>query len=302
MRTRSSVGAPHRQVLVVAAVAGLLALLAMIGVAVYAMPIIEPSFSEPAPAAHPNAGTVPDDRTTEPGPTTTTHLGVNPLTSPTTGLDPTTTGPLPTPSSTVDLAQFVREGVIGFRGPGPMRVDERRRVTVRVADNVSAVRVSDLSGTGSVTVEPATVGSYLRAALTSPDFDITRVGDDDGRRSLLTDDYAEWAWDVRPLRSGQLRLDVTLYVLQDSETPPLKVRTYERAIQVEVNTWYSVTSWLKVWGPLTGLTVPVIIGGVWVFIQHTRSAKQPASGWQARVSRRNGQPSKLRRREPARKR
>lgn len=184
-----------------------------------------------------------------------------------------------------------------------MRVDERRRVTVRVADKSLAASVTNLPGTGSVTVEPTIVGSYLRATLTSPDFDIVRVGDDDGRRVLLTDRYAEWAWDVRPLRGGERQLDLTLYVLEDTADTPLEVRTYRRAIQVEVNTLYSVTSWLKEWGPLTGLTVPVIIGGIWAFVRHVRTVNRPVSGRaRTRDTRLRGRPAKPQRRESTRKR
>jgi hypothetical protein len=165
---------------------------------------------------------------------------------------------------------LLREGVIGFRGPEPMRVDERVRVTVRVADDEMAASVSNVPGTGAVTVEPAPVGPHVRASLTSQDFEITQVGDDNGRRVLLTDGYAEWSWDVRPLRSGRLQLDVTLYVLMPGDDPPVEVRTYQRAIEVDVNAWYSVVSWLKEWGPVTGLSVPVVVGGVWAYARHTR--------------------------------
>jgi hypothetical protein len=50
--------------------------------------------------------------------------------------------------------RLLRHSVIGFRGPAPMRVDDRRRVTVRVADKALEVSVSNVPRTGTVTVRP----------------------------------------------------------------------------------------------------------------------------------------------------
>jgi hypothetical protein len=54
--------------------------------------------------------------------------------------------------------------------------------------------------------------SDLVAVLGGIDFEIRRVGGGDGRRTLLTGNFAEWQWDVRALRSGSLQLDLVLFV------------------------------------------------------------------------------------------
>lgn len=259
-------GGASRRLWVVAAVVGLLTVAAVVYFVVFR-----------GQDSAPSGGAPPSEVTTTDG-TDATGVAPTPSENETAGHPPSSpTKPTETTEPTDGLLDqqraLLRTGVIGFRGPEPMRVDERQRVTVRVADDAVAASVSDLPGSGSVTVEPTVVGSYLRAALTSQDFEISRVGDDDGRRVLLTDGYAEWAWDVRPLRSGRLQLDVTLYVLVAGDSSPLEVRTYERAIRVEVNTWYSVQNWLKEWGPVTGLTVPVVAGAAWALVRHLRKKR-----------------------------
>jgi hypothetical protein len=160
-----------------------------------------------------------------------------------------------------------------------MRVNDLQRVTVRVADESSTASTTpDLPGTGPVTTEPVPVGSDVKATLTGPDFKIARVGDDDGRRVLVTGGYVDWAWDVRPQRSGPLQLEITLYVLLEDGTTPIEVRTYDRSVQVDVNAWFGFKSWLKEWGAITGISVPVIVGGIWAFFIYRRQHAARSAG------------------------
>jgi hypothetical protein len=211
------------------------------------------------------------DRTT----TTTDIETVDPSTGVT--ATPPTTSPVPEDPRQEELdrqRRMLRAGTIAYRAPEPMRVGEAQRVTVRVTDGSEPPDTSGLPGTGSLTVDPAPVGPDVRAALTGPDFDIERVGDDDGRRFLPTGGHVEWAWDVRPQRSGRLQLDVTLYVLLSDGSAPIEVRTYDRSVDVDVDTWREVRGWLKEWLPYTGLTVPVLAGGIWALVRRRRTAKR----------------------------
>lgn len=169
----------------------------------------------------------------------------------------------------------LRAGTIAYRAPEPMRVGESQRVAVRVTDGSAPPDTSALPGTGPPTVDPALVGPDVKAVLTGTDFDIEPVGDND-RRVLVTGGHAEWAWDVRPRRSGHLRLEVTLYVLLSDGSTPIEVRTYDRSVEVPVDTWREVRSWLKEWLPYTGLTLPVLVGGVWALLRRrTTTRKAP---------------------------
>ena len=172
--------------------------------------------------------------------------------------------------------RLLRKGTIAYRAPEPMRVGEAQRVTVRVTDGTASPSPSELPGTGRPTIDPAMVGPDVKAALTGPDFDIERVGEDDGRRALVTDGHVEWAWDVRPQRSGHLRLEITLYVLLNDGSTPIEVRTYDRSVEVEVDTWREVTGWLKEWLPYTGLTIPVLAGGTLALIARRRAKARNA--------------------------
>lgn len=210
------------------------------------------------------------------GPTTTTGGGT---VAPSTGVTatPPRTSPVPDDSRQEQLdrqRRMLREGTIAYRAPEPMRVGDAQRVTVRVTDGGEPPDASGLPGTGSLTVDPAPVGPDVRAALTGPDFDIERVGDDDGRRFLPTGGHVEWAWDVRPRRSGRLQLDVTLYVLLSDGSAPIEVRTYDRSVEVSVDTWREVGGWLQKWLPYTGLTVPVVVAGIWALVRRRRTAKR----------------------------
>lgn len=172
---------------------------------------------------------------------------------------------------------FLRDGRLVYRPPSPMRVNEWKRVVVRISDSSAPPDFEEgLPGSGPVRPHDVKVGSDLIAEITSPDFEIVRVGSDDGRRTLATETFAEWQWDVRPLRSGQRELSLVLYVrLTDDSGSPLDVKTFVEKIEVEVNPVYTASQWVKSYWPATGLTVPVIVAAVWAVIRRRRNAVAP---------------------------
>lgn len=218
-------------------------------------------------------------------PTADPHPTVKPTTVPVTPF-PTPTAkpsgiPTRTTTTTTDAATpttttfRLRDGQVVYRAPSPMRVNEVQRVTVRVAGEEAPPELtSGLPGTGSVSVAPAKVGSALTADLSGPDFQISRVGGDDGRRELPDRDYAEWAWDVRPQKSGKLRLDFVLYVAKDTGGVPVHYRTYAHEVEVDVNFPYSFGKFVKDYGAITGLSVPVVVGAAGTFFVWLRKKKR----------------------------
>ncbi|MFD0202852.1 MULTISPECIES: hypothetical protein [Saccharothrix] len=172
---------------------------------------------------------------------------------------------------------MVRDGHVAYRAPAPMRVNDLQRVTVRVSgDVIPPGFTSGLPGTGGVTTGSAKVGDRLTASLTGPDFDIALVGDK-VERSLLEGDYVEWAWNVRPKRSGKLLLDFSLYVVVPGEDAPIYHRTYDHSVEVEVNFVHSVGVWVKDYGALTGLSIPVLAAAAWRFASFLRKRRKDAT-------------------------
>lgn len=166
------------------------------------------------------------------------------------------------------------DGQVVYRAPAPMRVNDVQRVAVRVAGKSAPPElVCGLPGSGSVTVSPANVGSRLVARLSGPDFLISRVGDDDGLRELALGGFTEWAWDVRPQKSGRLQLDLALYVLREDSGVTAHYRTYAHQVEVEVNVPYSLSKFVKEYGAITGLSVPVIATATWTFVVWLRKKR-----------------------------
>jgi hypothetical protein len=194
---------------------------------------------------------------------------------PRTSVPPTPTLTDPADKDLLDRQrQLVMNGQVAYRAPTPMRVNDVQRVTVRIAGQVAPPEfTSSLPGSGKVTVEQVRVGSNLTADLSSADFQITRVGGDDGRRTLAADSFAEWAWDVRPLRSGTRHLDLVVYVRLTDGSAPIYYKTFDHSVEVEVDILFSFSRWLKDYGALTGLTIPVLAAAAWKLVRHLRLAK-----------------------------
>jgi len=179
-------------------------------------------------------------------------------------------GSLVSPQSPTDLSD--RQKFVDRQG-------NSHRVVVRVSGPAPPPDFEPgLPGAGPIRNRDVNVGSDLMANLSGDkeDFQISRVGDDDGKRTLATGTFAEWQWDVLPLRSGKKTLSLVLYVLLQDENRPLEVKTYDETIEVEVSPMYTVVQWVKAYGPYTGLTVPVIIGFVWRTIHRRKGAATPA--------------------------
>lgn len=167
--------------------------------------------------------------------------------------------------------QVLRDGHLVYRPPSPMRQGDWQRIVVRVAGPTEPPDFkTGLPGTGPVVNHDVKVGSDLTAYLTGPDFEIKRVGGDDGARTLATEGKAEWSWDVRPWSSGQKSLTLTLYVRLLESGAPIYVKTFDEKIDVKVNPVYALSKMAKDYWAATGLTIPVIIGGFLVLVKLLR--------------------------------
>ncbi|MFI9818446.1 hypothetical protein [Saccharothrix variisporea] len=229
-------------------------------------------------APPPSTGAKPSESVARPR-TTSMDVGAHPTYPIIVPSEATPTHPatLPTPvtPTTADLSQpaddrqaflehqrrLLRQGQVAYRSPDPMRVDDVQRVVVRLGEQGLDI-TSGLPGSGSVAVSPVEIGSDVIAELSGPDFQITRVGGDDGSRVLVSRRPAEWSWDVRPLKSGTLTLDLVLYVRVVEGGAPLDVRTFQHRVSVEVNSTHWLSRLFKDYLAPVGLTVPVLVGGI----------------------------------------
>jgi hypothetical protein len=166
---------------------------------------------------------------------------------------------------------LLREGRIERHIPREMQQGAVDTVRVRVG----AGGAPTLEGPpAEIDVDQVLVGSDLVAELSGPDFEISRVGGDDGRRLLPSDGYTEWLWNVRPTTSGNLSLQVVLFVrLRDGSEPPLEVRTFSEEVIVSVTPWQMMGSFFKSYGAATGLTIPVIVGAVIAIARYVRARR-----------------------------
>jgi hypothetical protein len=170
---------------------------------------------------------------------------------------------------------LLREGRIERHIPREMQQGAVHTVRVRVGEGDAP----KLEGPpAEIDVDQVLVGSDLVAELSGPDFEISRVGGDDGRRLLTSDGYTEWLWHVRPTTSGDLSLQVVLFVrLRDGSEPPLEVRTFSEEVTVSVTPWQLMGSFFENYGAATGLTIPVIVGALIAIVRFTRARRTAPS-------------------------
>jgi hypothetical protein len=164
--------------------------------------------------------------------------------------------------------QLLRSGRIVHNVPAQMRVNAVTTVSVTVAGELLSPYFP-LNRAG-YTVQPALVGSDLVANLDGADFEIKRIGGEDGRRTLATDSSATWEWQVRPLTSGPRILLLTLLVNVAGEGPPTDVRTLSQHVDVQADPIYASAQLLKAWLPVTGITVPVVFAGAFYVCSRNR--------------------------------
>lgn len=146
---------------------------------------------------------------------------------------------------------FLRMGHLVYRPPSPIRVADWRRVVVRVSGpSAPPDFMRDLPGSGSIRDRNVRVGSDLIADLTGPDFNIVRVGGDDGKRTLATGTFAEWQWDVQPLHSGQKDLFLVLYVRLTDGGPPLTSKRSLKRLMLRSIRSIPRCNWLRTTGQL----------------------------------------------------
>jgi hypothetical protein len=116
----------------------------------------------------------------------------------------------------------------------------------------------------------------MKAKLVGDGFEVTPLSEEE---QFVTDDtYTEWAWDVKPLQSGERKLNLTVTVKVIAEGLGERARdipVITRTVVVEVDPVYTVTSfvgdnWQWLW---TAILVP-IAGWGWVYYSKKRAKRK----------------------------
>lgn len=178
------------------------------------------------------------------------------------GISRTATRPSPalSPTPTVlNMNAFLSEaidmlspGMMVFNPPEKMKQASTARVELRIApvalgeETPMAATLSEgLRGPGAPQAEPIKVGTVMKAKLNGDGFEVTLLSEEE--QFVSDDTYTEWAWNVKPLQSGERDLNLTVTVKVIAEGLGERARdipVITRKIIVDVDPVYTVTSFV----------------------------------------------------------
>jgi hypothetical protein len=165
-------------------------------------------------------------------------------------------------------------GSVAFNAPGTIRRGESVEIELLLSLRKSVERLkSQITKAGQRLGAAVQVTDVMAARLTGTDFEILAIASETQR--VTAGDDTRWAWEVRPTRTGKLRLHVTLtgFLSIDGERQPREIETFDHILDVRV-TWFSRMStfvgdnWQWLW---TTLLVPI---GFWLR-KRSASGRQP---------------------------
>jgi Divergent InlB B-repeat domain len=214
-----------------------------------------------------------------PPPTATTTVPAT--TAPPLPPPPTTTPPTTTTIPTSDPAEAVAEAVdklpvatVAFNTPTHLRRNES--ATIRLLLSPETISIGQLekrvNEAGEKSGAHVQYSSLMEATLASDDFDI--VPAQDPQQLVAAGKDTEWLWDIKPKRTGQLRLYLTLFAFVDvaGQRDPYKVKTFQRTLSINVGFTtrmgdFVKGNWQWLW---TAILVPV---GLWVVRRRTKPSR-----------------------------
>jgi len=184
---------------------------------------------------------------------------------------PATPSP-PTPAPSVDLLEpemmrmldQLREGSLAYTPKIEMRQGDTTAVIARISLGQPDLNLG--RGLPSPAIQGLKVSRTMVATLTAVEkdaFEIRAVSDEE---QIIAPPYAEWKWDVVPLRHGDhgLHLSVRAVVRADGAEKRRDYPSQDVTIHVRVNPGYLVSSFLgSNWQWLLGS--PIVLGaGAWL--------------------------------------
>ena len=104
---------------------------------------------------------------------------------------------------------------------------------------------NQLTVDGAPLVKTIKVSKIVKATLTAPDFDITKITEEE---QVLSDaEPTEWLWKLSPKSSGkhEVNLSVTAVVKLDGRESKHHLRTFDKTVTVEVTSKQLIIDWLE---------------------------------------------------------
>lgn len=199
--------------------------------------------------------------------------------------------PTPTPKSsptpnisipTLSVAEMfdkelkkLSQGSFLFNPPNEMTVGESERVEVRIQKGITVTvgisgtpaLASGLLGNGVPTIEPIRVGTFMDAKLSGEYFKISPLT---AEEQILGDDgYTQWEWDISPLQSGTLKLNLVVSVRIKIPDGGEETKTYavkDKVVTVSVNPVYSGREFVaNSWQWLLIIIAGIVLG--WLIVK-----------------------------------
>lgn len=171
-------------------------------------------------------------RQTRPAPSATINAVARPTPSPATS---------PLSKAAIDkILEGMEWGNVAFNAPNSMEFDVAKRVILELSlvhsvDDLKKMVAEKEGVEGDLAGARIKVADEMQAVLTGDGFQITAVTQD--TLPISKQSANEWKWDVRPLRSGKLRLHLVLnaYVNVDNKGNRIyPIKTYEKVYDVDV--------------------------------------------------------------------
>jgi len=168
---------------------------------------------------------------------------------------------------------------IAFNTPESMSLNEAKKVELLLSTSLSKEdlkkEVEKHGVEGNIRGEEVKISDQMEAILTGDGFQITEVLPT--RQAISKTSETEWTWDVRALKTGKLRLHLTLNALVTiGDNPqPYPIKTYDKEYIVEVGRIDSVVNfarnnWQWLW---TTIVLPV---GAWLWKRKRRPSEASA--------------------------
>ena len=186
--------------------------------------------------------------------------------------------PSPSANKTVKISRYLTPGTILFNPPEKMKAGVKERIEVRIshADIPTNTILSGLAGNGTPTIGPLVVSTFMKVRLIDNNdaFDVRSINSEEQYVPIKW--YAQWNWDVVPLRRGtfDLQLVVSIRVTRDDESGEKDLPVIQRTITVKVNPAFSIKRFCKAhieW-IIGGILGSGIFGWIWKKL-HTKRKK-----------------------------
>jgi hypothetical protein len=171
------------------------------------------------------------------------------------------------------LMSTMRSAKYAFNHPDVLYLTRRAQITLTLAaDDRAALetltKAFDKAVEGTVQTGTAKYTPVMTAVLAGRAFKIEPSGEQTRTVLLSADGPVEWTWFVEPLEAGQgklLRLSLFANITQPNQPPaPIRVKTFEARITVDVRAWDRIVFEAKRMSPITQALTG--LGGLVAFV------------------------------------